>query len=75
MDSPMATEITEVFQRDSNLYDREMKKLTGVKKSLESRYPHPQGGALRTIHGSATAISKHPQTDAFIPDHRAGYFA
>jgi len=33
LDSPMATEITEVFQRHSNLYDREMKKLTGINKS------------------------------------------
>jgi len=28
-----------------------------VKKSLESRYPRPWGGALRPIHGFATAIS------------------
>ena len=29
-----------------------------VKKLLESDYPHPEGGALRPIHGFATAISK-----------------
>jgi len=29
----------------------------GVKKSLESDYPRPEGGAFRPIHGFATAIS------------------
>jgi len=29
-----------------------------VKKSLESDYPRPETGALRPIHGFATAISK-----------------
>jgi len=29
-----------------------------VKKSLESDYPRPEAGALRPIHGFATAISK-----------------
>jgi hypothetical protein len=28
-----------------------------VKKSLESDYPRPKAGALRPIHGFATAIS------------------
>jgi hypothetical protein len=29
-----------------------------VKKLLESNYPQPEAGALRPIHGFATAISK-----------------
>ncbi|MFB6291703.1 MAG: MBL fold metallo-hydrolase RNA specificity domain-containing protein [Candidatus Bipolaricaulia bacterium] len=33
LDSPMATEITKVFKRHADLYDREMKKLTGASKS------------------------------------------
>ena len=44
-----------------------------VKKSLESDYPRPKAGALRPIHGFATAISDTRPTHAFIPVHRTGH--
>jgi len=46
---------------------------SAVKKSLESDYPRPKAGALRPIHGFATAISDTRPTHAFIPVHRTGH--
>jgi len=50
-----------------------MRRLALVKKSLESDYPRPKAGALRPIHGFATAISDTRPTHAFIPVHRTGH--
>ncbi len=52
-----------------------MRRLALVKKSLESDYPRPKAGALRPIHGFATAISDTRPTHAFIPVHRTGHSA
>ena len=53
---PLLTQNQKHFNRVKNLQTAE------VKKSLESGYPRPKGGALRPINGVATAISIHYQT-------------